>query len=235
MTVSDARDFSRTGVSTANVIGVLNGYSGGIASTGFMVVDQLDFVMLTLTNTDPTSYFSIDPGYTYSGGGTPSSGTSPIVFGPSQVGQVLFPVLAPLMDIQSTLLTGTIVSGANGNPIGITGHPTLYDVRAKKTALVRDSSAYIANQAKTFAMGYWYEGHVLVTCTSNQSGLSAVDMQYYDASALAFKTFATLPVLVNTTGAPIRMNFPPAPVQAVVMNAGTAQTIEFYVEPAPGG
>lgn len=158
-----------------------------------------------------------------------------IVAGPGDQGSVRIPLLDDVAQFSVSILAGSSTPLLDWQVRGVSGWPSNWSQYGGTPRINAATSILAANGSDTIAPGQWYAGRVQMTVTSDTGGPAWVQMRYWDYTNMAFTDFAYFGVSNRTTGVPIELTFPSAPVQIVIHNGATAQTVTTIVVPAASG
>lgn len=229
MAIAGYQDWQRYSVpSSDNVVSEIvpaaNVHNGPVTDCS-----QWSYVQLTMANFDPAIHFGANINWLGYNGTVQNTQPDFLTIGPNTLLSFVRPVRGRTLQIGYASLDGTPTQHMGYGVIGMSHYVSKYDLRSPDAYLIRDSSVYAANSSKVLSSLVWYEGDVQVSLASSGGTSAVASFQYYDQTALAYQEFASVGILSQSTAMPLRLSFPPAPVQVQVFNLGAGQTINTEV------
>lgn len=142
------------------------------------------------------------------------------------------PIQGPYLQIVITPSTGTSSSIVTISFTGIRATPTLWLMEAYSSPLVNDSSAYAANATKLFGASLYY-GNAMLHISPDAGAISLIQIKFLSPATITF--VLAMQWRSIALGVPLHVNIslPTAPVEILVTNGATAQTIITTLMPSP--
>lgn len=184
------------------------------------------WVMLSLANNDAGVFLNI----TLSWGGYTSAIedliSETICVGGSTIAVYVTPTRGRTVQVQYQALTGVPTTGVTYIIGGLSHAVNKYDVRQNATILASTNLTMVANSSQTVNMQYWYEGPITLTVSSHLGGPATVALQQYDRFTNAWVECGRYQVVNDSASLPFNISLFPAPARLIIMNGGTAQTVQ---------
>jgi hypothetical protein len=184
------------------------------------------WALLTMDTDGPNNIYSVTvswAGYTSS---LENLTQDSICVGPSSHISYAVPVKGRTVQLQYQLLFGSATSGITYGIAGLSHPISKYDARQNFAVLVSTNLNMIANSQATVGFAFWYEGPITLTISSHLGGPATVALQQYDRITNAWLEVGRFQVANDSASLPFYISLLPAPARLIVMNGGTAQTIQ---------
>lgn len=232
MTISDYPDYAKPPPLTNVGIDSWNGTIVGTKSTGPYVLFGYDSVAFTFQNLDNNTYYHFQLVFQSNFNGNQSGIIKDFIVGPSDSGTFVLPALRQLLNLNVTIISGAGTNGLDWYLSGYTYTVSNYGSYCGLPLINSFSGSVVANTFDLIPPSQWYSGDVVVIASVSGNTPANLQFNYYDLTALAFVQFAVVQAVNGANLTPIRLTYPPAPVQLRANNGSTTQTFNIWVTPA---
>lgn len=184
------------------------------------------WALLTMDTDSPGNFYSVTVSWTGYTSSLENLTQDSICVGGSEHISYAVPVKGRTVQLQYQLLTGAPTSGVTYGIAGLSHPMGKYDARQNFAILASTNLNMVANSQQTVNFGFWYEGPITLTVSSHLGGPATAALQQYDRITNAWLEVGRFQVVNDSASIPFYISLIPSPARLVVMNGGTAQTVQ---------
>lgn len=141
------------------------------------------------------------------------------------------PVLGPFVELTINPVAGTAFANTS---VYVYGSSPIYTPGAlKDSSLASDNFTQVAAANTNYNQGLiqWYNGRMMVDAFTSAGGPCTVELDYFDPRISGYRRFWQASVPASGQMNPNVVQIPPYPVQLIIQNGGTAQTVNVNLTP----